>query len=53
MTGAPLAGREVVHVPLDQLHGFLNANSMVARVVALNLHGLTKRLPKGYHLQKG
>ncbi|MGO9570147.1 MAG: hypothetical protein ACLP5H_21670 [Desulfomonilaceae bacterium] len=29
----------------------VKANFMVARMVALNVHGLTKRLPKGYHLQ--
>jgi len=37
----------------NQLSDLLKVNSMVARVVALNLHGLTKRLPKGYHLQSG
>ncbi len=35
----------------NQLQEFLKAISMVARMVALNVHGLTKRLPKGYHLQ--
>jgi len=41
------AARRLIDVHQNQLHEFLKGNS----VVALNLHGLTKRLPKGYHLQ--